>query len=88
MALTALSGSSGLNFNAVNDTIYSGIRTQETKLRQTLSDLSAKGDGNISQTDLLMLQQQTQQWTMMIELQSTITKQISDSLKGIIQKSS
>ena len=88
MALNGLSGSAGLNFNAVNDTIYSGIRSQETKLRDTISNLQADADGNISQADLLMLQQQTQQWTMMIELQSTITKQISDSLKGMIQKSS
>ncbi|WP_276807893.1 EscF/YscF/HrpA family type III secretion system needle major subunit [Castellaniella defragrans] len=87
MALTGLSSSSSLNFNAVNDTIYSGIRSQETKLRDTINALNSKSDGDISQTDLLMLQQQTQQWTMMIELQSTITKQISDSLKGIIQKS-
>lgn len=88
MALNGLTGSSGLNFNAVNDTIYESIRTQESRLRDTISNLSTDADGNISQADLLMLQQQTQQWTMMIELQSTITKQIADSLKGVIQKSS
>jgi type III secretion protein F len=88
MSLNGLTGSAGLNFNAVNDTIYNSIRTQESKLRDTISSISTDADGNVSQTDLLKLQQQTQQWSMMIELQSTITKQISDSLKGIIQKSS
>ena len=88
MALNGLTGSAGLNFNAVNNTIYSGIRSQETKLRDTIANLSTDADGNISQADLLMMQQQTQQWTMMIELQSTMTKQIADSLKGIIQKAS
>ncbi|HLU79774.1 EscF/YscF/HrpA family type III secretion system needle major subunit [Yanghanlia caeni] len=88
MALNGPSGASGLNFNAINNTIYNSIRTQETRLRDTISSLNTNSDGNISQTDLLKLQQQTQQWTMMIELQSTITKQIADSLKGIIQKSS
>lgn len=88
MALNGLSGSAGLNFNAVNNTIYNGIRSQESKLRDTIAGLQADADGNISQADLLMLQQQTQQWTMMIELQSTMTKQIADSLKGVIQKSS
>ncbi|HET8597398.1 MAG TPA: EscF/YscF/HrpA family type III secretion system needle major subunit [Castellaniella sp.] len=88
MSLNGLTGSAGLNFNAVNDTIYNSIRAQESKLRDTISGISTDADGNVSQTDLLKLQQQTQQWSMMIELQSTITKQISDSLKGIIQKSS
>ncbi|MGB3277458.1 MAG: EscF/YscF/HrpA family type III secretion system needle major subunit [Castellaniella sp.] len=88
MALNSLSDSAGLNYNAINNTIYSAIRTQEAKLRTTLSTLETDAEGNISQADLLMLQQQTQQWTMMIELQSTLIKQISDSLKGIIQKSS
>lgn len=86
--INGITGSAGLNFNALNDTIYNSIRSQESKLRSTISSISTDADGNISQTDLLKLQQQTQQWTMMIELQSTITKQISDSLKGVIQKSS
>jgi type III secretion protein F len=88
MALNGLSGSAGLNFNALNNTIYDSINSQETQLRDTISNISTDADGNVSQTDLLKLQQQTQQWTMMIDLQSTITKQISDSLKGVIQKSS
>ncbi|MFP3700179.1 EscF/YscF/HrpA family type III secretion system needle major subunit [Burkholderia sp. SIMBA_013] len=37
---------------------------------------------------MLKMQQQVQQWTMLIEIQSTITKQIADSLKGVIQKAS
>lgn len=85
---SSIAGSAGMNFNALNDTIYSSIRSQETKLRSTISSISTDADGNISQTDLLKLQQQTQQWTIMIELQSTITKQIADSIKGVIQKSS
>lgn len=88
MALNGLSGSAGLNFNNVNNTIYEGIRTQETKLKSTIATIGAQGDGNISQTDMLMMQQQVQQWSMMIEIQSTITKQIADSLKGVIQKAS
>ena len=45
-------------------------------------------DGSVSQADMLKMQQQVQQWTMLIEIQSTITKQIADSLKGVIQKAS
>ncbi len=84
----SFAGSSGMNFNTLNDTIYSSLRSQENKLVNSVSNISKDADGNISQTDLLKLQQETQQWTIMIDLQSTITKQISDSLKGVIQKSS
>lgn len=88
MALNGLSGSSGLNFNNVNSTVYESIRSQETNLRQTLSTISTDADGNVSQADMLAMQQQISQWTMMVEVQSTISKSIADSLKSVIQKSS
>jgi len=82
----SVSGSGGLNISELNNTIYRSIEAHESKLRTTLNDIRQKGDGNVSQADLLMMQQEVQQWSMMIELQSTITKQISDSLKSVIQK--
>ena len=88
MAISELSGSAGLNFNTVNNTIYAALQTQETRLRATLASIQSDADGNVSQADLLRMQQQVQQWTMMVDIQSTITKQIADSLKGVIQKSS
>ncbi|SEJ51435.1 EscF/YscF/HrpA family type III secretion system needle major subunit [Achromobacter sp. NFACC18-2] len=88
MALNGLTGSSGLNFNSVNSTIYDSIRTQETNLQSTLANMQTNADGSVSQAQMLQMQQQIQQWTMMIDIQSTITKQIADSLKGVIQKSS
>ncbi|MFJ3463714.1 EscF/YscF/HrpA family type III secretion system needle major subunit [Achromobacter spanius] len=88
MALNGLTGSSGLNFNSVNSTIYDSIRTQETNLQSTLASMQTNADGSVSQAQMLQMQQQIQQWTMMIDIQSTITKQIADSLKGVIQKSS
>jgi len=87
MALNGLSGASGLNFNNLNNTVYEGIRAQETQLRNTISTIGSQGDGSISQADMLAMQQQVQQWSMLVEIQSTITKQISDSLKSVIQKS-
>lgn len=88
MAINGLSGSSGLSFNTVNSTIYDSIRTQESNLQSTLANMNTNADGSVSQAQMLQMQQQIQQWTMMIDIQSTITKQIADSLKGVIQKSS
>jgi type III secretion protein F len=88
MAISDLAGSAGMNFNTVNNTIYTALQSQETRLRATLASIQTDSDGNVSQADLLRMQQQVQQWTMMVEIQSTMTKQIADSLKGVIQKSS
>lgn len=88
MALNGLTGSTGLNFNSVNSTIYDSIRSQEGNLQTTLANMRTNADGSISPGDMLKMQQQLQQWTMLIEMQSTMTKQIADSLKGVIQKAS
>lgn len=88
MAINGLSGSSSLNFNNLNNTIYDSLRTQETRLNRTLSAIGSNADGEVSQADMLRMQQEIQQWTMMVEIQSTITKQIADSLRGVIQKAS
>lgn len=86
MAINGLyGGGSGLSLNQVNTTIFQGLRAQETRLRDTLAQIGSKGDA-VDQTDMLRMQQQVQQWTMLVEIQSTITKQISDSIKSVIQK--
>ena len=83
--LNGLSTASSLNFNNVNNTIYSAIQTQETQLNQTMQSLASAGDGNVSQAQMLELQQQINQWSMLVQIQSTIIKSIGDSLKGVIQ---
>lgn len=86
MAIASLNTQNGINFGYINQHVYEGLRSQEANLRNTLESIGAKGDGNITPTDLIALQQQVQQWTMMVDIQSTITKQVSDSLRSVIQK--
>ncbi len=88
MALDGLSNSTEINFNNLNSAIFSSLSTQETSLKATMNTISVDSDGNVSQSDLLKMQQQLQQWSIMIDLQSTMTKQIGDSLKAVIQKAS
>ncbi|MCX5590260.1 EscF/YscF/HrpA family type III secretion system needle major subunit [Alcaligenes endophyticus] len=80
-------GSQGLSLTQVNQSIYQGLSTQEAKLRDTLASIGSKADGAVTQAELLRMQQEVQQWTMLIDIQSTITKQIGDSIKSVIQKS-
>jgi type III secretion protein F len=84
--LNGLSTSASLNFTNVNNTVYSAIQTQETQLNQTMQNISSSSNnGTVSQAQMLELQQQINQWSMLVQIQSTIIKSISDSLKGVIQ---
>lgn len=74
---------SGLTYDYINGTVAVAVNKKENDLRATVAAL---GDSP-SATDLLVLQQQTTQWTMMTQIQSTLVQQISEAMKGIIQKS-
>ena len=78
---TTVSTSTGINFSMLSSTIGSVLTTSEGNLRDRISNLGE----NPTQTELLMMQADLQ-WSMLIQLQSTITKELGDALKGIIQK--
>lgn len=78
----------GVSLNTINNTISSSLQAQEAKFSSTLSSIQAKGSDSISQLDLLQVQQQMQQLNLFVDLISTIVKAFSDSVKGVIQKSS
>lgn len=71
-----------LTFQTLNSSIAQVTARRETELQNTISQL---GDSP-STGDLLLLQQQVQQWTMFTQIQSTIVKEVSDAMKGVIQK--
>ncbi|MGB3068124.1 MAG: EscF/YscF/HrpA family type III secretion system needle major subunit [Ottowia sp.] len=74
--------SGGINFAYIAQKMGPVLGNTETALRTRLDNL---GD-NPTQTDLLDMQVGLQKWTMLIQLQSTINKELGDALKGIIQK--
>ena len=41
---------------------------------------------NVTSADMLSLQADMQQWTMMTQIQSTVVKELGDTMKGVIQK--
>jgi type III secretion protein F len=79
MTVTA---TSSLSFDYINTTVASAVRSKEAQLRDQIGGLGTEPTTG----DLLMLQQQVQQWTMMTQIQSTLVKELSDAMKGIIQK--
>jgi type III secretion protein F len=72
----------GISFETINSTIAQVSSRREADLKNTISNL---GD-NPTTADLLMMQQQVQQWTMLTQIQSTVVKEVSDAMKGVIQK--
>ena len=74
----------GINFELVNSSVYSAVQAREAKLRTRIEEIGA--EENPGSLDLLMMQQEIQQWSMMIQIQSTVVKELSDTMKGIIQK--
>lgn len=81
----AMISSPGINFDTVNRTIAQAVTARETSLRNTITEVGSQETP--SSVDLLIMQQEIQQWSMMIQIQSTVVKELSDSMKGIIQKS-
>lgn len=72
----------GLTFDSINSTVSKVAASREAALKKTLSEM---GDSP-STGDLLKMQQEVQQWSMFTQIQSTLVKEVSDTIKGILQK--
>lgn len=76
----------GVSFDMIANAMGNLTGKTEANLRSRIDAINEAGEGGANQTDLLLLQADLQKWSMMIQLQSTITKELGDALKGIIQK--
>jgi len=59
------------------------IRRNEGDLRSTLYSANKE----TSATDLLNMQLKLQSWSISVQMQSSIVKELGDALKGVVQKS-
>ncbi len=75
---------SGVTFDYINTTVASAVNSSESTLKTRVANLDP---ASASPTELLLLQQEVSKWTMMTQIQSTLVKELSDTMKGIIQKS-
>lgn len=66
----------------ISDKLLPAIATHEKDLEKMLSDM---GDAP-SSIDLLNYQQKWQQMSTCIDLTATLTKSLSESVKGVVQK--
>lgn len=71
-----------ITFDSINSSIAQITSRREATLKTTLEGMGESPNT----TDMLMMQQQIQQWSIYTQIQSTIVKEISDAMKGVIQK--
>ena len=72
----------GLTVESINSTVSRVAASREASLKKTLSEMGESP----STGDLLKMQQEMQQWTMFTQIQSTLVKEVGDTIKGILQK--
>ena len=73
---------SSLNYEVINNTVMNAIQRREQLLQTTISSM---GD-TPTPAQLVTLQQQVQTWSIMTQIQTTLTKELSDSMKSALQK--
>jgi hypothetical protein len=78
--------SSSISFSYLNSTVMQAYNGREQDLRTAVLTLQSKGS-DVSNVDLLDLQSKVQQWTLITQLVSTITQEVGNAMKGIVQKS-
>ncbi|MEY3202219.1 MAG: hypothetical protein RIR70_1769 [Pseudomonadota bacterium] len=67
----------------VSNKVGQVIRRNESDLKSTLYSANKE----TSATDLLNMQLKLQSWSVSVQMQSSIVKELGDALKGVVQKS-
>ena len=70
----------GLTLDDIEKRMASNISRAESSLKNTMTNT------NSTPESLLMMQKSLSEYTMNIQLQSTLVKELSDALKSILQK--
>ena len=78
-----VSSNGSLSLDYINNIGMSALSNKEQALRTTFGDSTQE----LSTVKMLELQSQVQQWSLITSIQSTLAKEVSDAMKGVIQKS-
>jgi type III secretion protein F len=78
-----ISGSTSVSADFINQVGLSALNTRETSLRNSISSVG----NNPTTVQMLDLQQQVQQWSLLVSIITTLYKETTDSMKSVVQKS-
>jgi type III secretion protein F len=73
-----------VTFGSIGSTLNRVSQSSEDALQSKLQEIG--NEDNPSTQDLLEFQQLMQQWSVGVQMNSTMIKELGDALKGIIQK--
>jgi type III secretion apparatus needle protein len=73
----------GLNLTDVSGTMTNAIEQQSSNIMSQLNSIQADG-ANVSPAQLVQMQAYVQLWSSMIELESSIVKVYSDTMKQVV----
>lgn len=74
---------STVSFAMVESKVGTHLKTMETNLNKFITDLGATP----TTADLIALQRNTTEWSLIVDLNATLNKTLSDTMKGVVQKS-
>lgn len=74
----------GMSLDSVNAVGQSAVGAAEADLGAQLQSMQGKGD--VSMADTMALQFKMQQFTLNVQLQSTLVKDFGDAMKSVVQK--
>lgn len=72
-----------ISFAMIDDKVGAHLKTKETNLNKYITDLGETP----TTADLIALQRNTTEWSLMVDLHATLNKTLSDTMKGVVQKS-
>lgn len=78
---------SGLNVETLFNAMFDTIGNKADELNTKMNSLTGE-DGNISQEDMLAMQFEINQYNMLLEMTSTVTKSMTDEAKQLAQRAS
>ena len=77
----------GLNLTDISGTMTNAIQQQSSNIMSQLNSIQADG-ANVSPAQLVQMQAYVQLWSSMIELESSIVKVYSDTMKQVVTNAS
>jgi type III secretion protein F len=75
-----------ITYSSITAAVTPAMQSVDNNLQSELDAISQKADP--TPEDLMTLQVDSQQWSMVAQIGSTINKDLGDTLKGVIDKTS
>ncbi len=83
--ISSLSSSGTLSLDYIANVGIGSVDAYEAQIKAKFDQTRGT---DVSTTTMLELQSMTQKWSLMTQIQSTLIKEVSDAMKGVVQKAS